>query len=251
MEAASILLQDVWVEYPIYGSRSRSLKNKLFSLASGGRIPTELPTRVQALKEINLQFSEGDRVGLVGRNGAGKTTLLRVLAGSICPASGRVRRVGLTSTLFNIYSGMNGEVTGWDNIMSCGLFLGLTPSELRARTDEIAKFSGLSSDQLARPVHTYSSGMVLRLAFSVATCLNPEILLMDEWIWVGDAGFVEQAQRRLQKMIDQSRILVVATHADYLIQQLCNKAVYLRDGEVLATGPVDEVLAIYHAQKND
>lgn len=246
MEPASIRLHDVWLEYPIYGSRS--LKKTILDLATRGRRDRSDITRVEALKNVSLCFDEGDRVGIIGANGAGKTTLLRVFAGAMSPARGFVRRVGLTSTLFDVYLGMNGEATGWDNIVLRGLFLGLTPDEIHSRTDDIVTFSGLASDQLSRPIRTFSSGMMLRLAFSVATCISPEILLMDEWIWVSDADFIERAQRRLTDMIHQAKILVIATHADYLIQQMCNKAVYLNAGQVVAIGPVDEILAMYHAQ---
>jgi ABC-2 type transport system ATP-binding protein len=246
MESALIELSDVWLEYPIYGSRS--LKNMLLGLATQGRLDRSEIVRVQALKEINLRFEDGDRIGIIGSNGAGKTSLLRVFAGALTPTRGSIRRVGFTSTLFDVYLGMNGEATGWDNIMLRGLFLGLSPAEVRARTDDIVAFSGLSPDQMSRPMRTFSSGMVLRLAFSVATCVSPEILLMDEWIWVSDADFIERAQRRMTDMVHHAKILIIATHADYLIQHLCNKAVFLENGHVTGIGPVDEILAMYHAQ---
>jgi ABC-2 type transport system ATP-binding protein/lipopolysaccharide transport system ATP-binding protein len=249
MEPSSISLDDVWLEYPIYGARGRSLKDQVIHLASGGRVSRTETTRVQALKRINLRLDEGDRVGLIGSNGAGKTSLLRVFAGALYPARGRVRRVGSTSTLFDVFLGMNGEATGWDNITLRGLFLGLSPDEIRARTHEIVAFSGLRPDQLSRPVRTYSSGMQLRLAFSVVTCINPEILLMDEWIWVSDAEFVDRAQHRLMDMVHRAKIMVIATHTDYLIRYMCTKAVYLQDGEIIAVGPVDDILAMYHERK--
>jgi ABC-2 type transport system ATP-binding protein/lipopolysaccharide transport system ATP-binding protein len=245
MEPVSVTLHGVWLEYPIYGHRS--LKTTLLGLALNRRRDV---TSVEALKDVNLRFDDGDRVGLIGGNGAGKTTLLRVLAGAMSPSRGHVRRVGFTSTLFDVYLGMNGEATGWDNIMLRGLFLGLTPDEVRERTDEIVEFSGLTRDQLDRPMRTFSSGMGLRLAFSVATCVSPEILLMDEWIWVGDADFVERAQQRMTDIVDRAKILVIATHADYLIQHLCNKAVLLSNGQVGAVGAVDEILALYHGKKD-
>jgi len=248
-EAISITAEDVWLEYPIYGAGGRSLKNTIIGRMTGGRVARDETRRVQALQGINLQIADGDRIGVVGSNGAGKTSLLRVLAGALYPDRGRVRRVGITSSLFDVYLGMNPEASGWDNIMLRGLFLGLTPEEIRARSREIAEFSGLERAQLDRPVRTYSSGMYLRLAFSVATSFNPQIILMDEWIWVGDASFVERAHRRLENLIQQSRILVLATHADYLIEMLCNKAVYLDRGNLVATGAVRDMLALYHAQK--
>ena len=243
------MLDDVWLEYPIYGARGRSLKDQALHLASGGRVSRTETTRVQALRRINLRLNEGDRVGLIGSNGAGKTSLLRVFAGALYPARGRVRRVGSTSTLFDVFLGMNGEATGWDNITLRGLFLGLSAPEVRARADDIVAFSGLNPDQLSRPVRTYSSGMMLRLAFSVVTCISPEILLMDEWIWVSDSEFVDRAQRRLMDMIHRAKILVIATHVDYLIRHMCSKAVYLHDGEIVAVGPVDDILAMYHERK--
>lgn len=244
MEPVSITLNDVWLEYPIYGHRS--LKTTLLGLALNRKGDV---TSVEALRDVNLRFDDGDRVGLIGGNGAGKTSLLRVLAGAMSPSRGNIRRVGFTSTLFDVYLGMNGEATGWDNIMLRGLFLGLTPDEVRERTDEIVKFSGLTRDQLDRPMRTFSSGMGLRLAFSVATCVSPEILLMDEWIWVSDADFIQRAQQRMTDIVDRAKILVIATHADYLIQHLCNKAVLLAQGQVRAVGPVDEILALYHGKK--
>jgi len=251
LESPSITVDDVWLEYPIYGLGARSLKKAMIGWMTGGRVSYEATQRVQALKAINLHICDGDRIGVIGSNGAGKTTLLRVLAGALYPGRGRVHRVGVTSSLFDVYLGMNPEASGWDNIMLRGLFLGLSPAEIRSRTDEIATFSGLEQAQLYRPVRTYSSGMFLRLAFSVATSFNPQIILMDEWIWISDASFVERAHRRLENLIQKSRILVIATHADYLIEMLCNKAVYLDHGNLVASGPVRDMLALYHSQKAD
>ena len=249
LQPASITLDDVWLEYPIYGAGSRSLKHSIISLATGKRLSrhAEGTLRVQALKGISLAMRDGDRVGLIGVNGAGKTTLLRVLAGAMWPTRGHVRRIGITSSLFDVYLGMNSEASGWDNIILRGLFLGLSVAEIRAQTEEIVAFSGLSPEQLSRPVRTYSSGMSLRLAFSVSTCLDPDILLLDEWLWVSDASFVQRAEQRMAELVQQSRILVIATHTDYLIRDLCNKVVYLKAGEIVSFGPVDEGLAQYHA----
>lgn len=251
MEAPSITVDNAWLEYPIYGLGARSLKKSIVGWIKGDSALRQDTQRVQALKGINLQIRDGDRIGVIGSNGAGKTTLLRVLAGALYPNQGRVRRVGVTSSLFDVYLGMNPEASGWDNIMLRGLFLGLSPSEIRARSDEIASFSGLDHAQLDRPVRTYSSGMFLRLAFSVATSFNPQIILMDEWIWISDAQFGERAHRRMENLIQQSQILVIATHADYLIEMLCNKAIYLDGGQLVASGPVRDMLALYHSQKAD
>ncbi|HYZ62387.1 MAG TPA: ABC transporter ATP-binding protein [Acetobacteraceae bacterium] len=248
MLPTSIRLEDVWLEYPIYGAGARSLRQTLVSMATAGRLARRADgtKRVRALKGISLDIREGDRVGLIGSNGAGKTSLLRLLAGAMWPSKGHLRRVGMTSSLFDVYLGMNFEANGWDNIILRGLFLGLPVPEIRAHTDEIVAFSGLTPEQLSRPVRTYSSGMAMRLAFSVSTFLNPDILLLDEWLWVSDATFVQRAQQRMHDLVQQTRILVIATHAEYLIQQLCNKAVYLRQGELVYFGSVDEAFAAYH-----
>jgi ABC-type polysaccharide/polyol phosphate transport system ATPase subunit len=251
MESPSIVLDDVWVEYIVYGLAERSLKKTLVRLASRGRVVDDDRadlSRVLALKGINLHVKEGDRLGLVGVNGAGKTTLMRVMAGVMKPVRGRVCRVGLTSSLFDVSLGMNAEANGWDNITLRGLFLGLTPAEVRARTEEIVAFSGLTPEQMVRPVRTYSSGMQVKLAFAISTSVYPDILLLDEWIWVGDASYRDKAHFRMTDIVQQSRILVIASHVDDVIRALCNRVVCLRDGQVIADGPVEETLAFYHAQ---
>ena len=248
--AASILsLDDVWVEYAIYGLANRSLKKTLVGLASRGRLAREVETeisRVVALKGINLRVDDGERVGVVGANGAGKTTLLRVMAGALKPLRGRIRRIGFTSSLFDVSLGMNSEANGWDNITLRALYLGLTPREIRALADEIADFSGLTPEQLACPVRTYSSGMQVRLAFAISTAVRPDILLLDEWISAGDAAFVEKAKQRMIDLVDKSRILIFATHYDWLLAGICNRAICLQDGKIVADGPVADTLAFYH-----
>lgn len=250
MEPPSIRLNDVWVEYAIYGMGNRSLKKTMVHLASAGRLAQDGGglSRVQALKGINLEIRDGDRIGLVGGNGAGKTTLLRVLSGGMRPVRGTMRRVGRTASLFDVSLGINPEATGWDNIVLRGLFLGLSRAEIRARTGDIVDFSGLAPEQLARPVRTYSSGMLLRLAFAVSTSFHPDILLMDEWIGVGDAQFLEKAQTRLTSMAENARILVIASHVDAFIRGLCTKAIHMEEGRIVDIGPVDEVLAHYQAK---
>lgn len=248
-EPASITLDNVHIEYALYGMGSRSLKKNLLRLGSVGWFGKDAGEleRVHALKGVTLNLSEGDRVGLIGGNGAGKSTLLRVLAGSLRPARGRVRRVGTLSSLFDVTLGMNLEATGWDNIILRGLLLGLTTREIRARASEIAEFSGLH-DHLYRPVHTYSSGMVLRLAFAVSTAVQSEILLLDEWIGVGDAEFLNRAQQRLGTMVANARIVVIASHSVPLVRSLCKRVVWLRDGQVVQDGPTETVLDAYSAE---
>lgn len=245
---AAITCENVSVDYPLYGAGSRSLKKTLMRMGSGGRISRDAGDRVcvQALRDVSLHIDHGERVGIIGSNGAGKTTLLRVLAGIYEPTRGVVRHEGRISPLFDTTLGMDTEATGYENIVLGGLFLGLSPREIRGRTDEIAEFTELG-DYLSVPVRTYSTGMMLRLAFAVSTCIDPEILLMDEWIGVGDAHFLEKAERRMERLVDHSRILVIASHSDALIKRLCNKVVLLDHGEVKAIGLVAEILDQYNA----
>jgi len=156
VQPTSIKLDDVWLEYPIYGAGARSLRQTIVSMATAGRLARRLDgtQQVEALKGVSLEIHEGDRIGLIGSNGAGKTSLLRLLAGAMWPSRGNVRRVGMTSSLFDVYLGMNFEASGWDNIILRGLFLGLPVREIRAHTEEIVTFSGLTREQLARPVRT-------------------------------------------------------------------------------------------------
>lgn len=212
-------------------------------------VARDLTYQVEAarlLDRVSLSAERGEFVGLVGPNGAGKTTLLRVLAGVYEPTHGIVRRDGHVSALFDATLGMDMEATGYENIILRSLFLGLSRREIHGRTEEITTFTELG-DYLAMPVRTYSTGMLLRLAFAVSTCMEPEILLMDEWMAVGDAQFVEKAERRMDNLIGLSSILVIASHSRELIKRVCNKAILLDHGQVSTVGDVDEVLQTYEA----
>ncbi len=249
MEGASIVLKDVWIEYVIYGLANRSLKKTLFRFLSRGRMAQEVAeerTRVLALKGIDLEIRDGERLGIVGSNGSGKTTLLRAIAGVLKPVRGQIRRVGYTASLFDVTLGMNPEASGWDNILLRGLYLGLSPEQARALSPEIAAFSGLTPEQLSRPVRTYSSGMQVKLAFSISTAVRPDILLLDEWLGAGDAAFLEKAQQRMLELVQRSRILVFASHYDWLLSSICNRAICLDQGQIVADGPVAETLDFYH-----
>ena len=242
----SLRLESVTVDFPVYNASTRSLKNRLLHHGTGGRIGRDSRNHlcVRALEDVSLAFKHGDRVGLVGLNGSGKTTLLRVLAGAYEPARGRMRRRGRTASLLNVSLGIDPEATGYENIMTRGLFLGLMPEQVRERMDEIAAFTELG-DYLAMPVHTYSVGMRLRLAFAVCTCFEPEILLMDEWLSVGDRAFIEKAKRRLEEFVNRAGILVLASQNSVLLERICTTAVMLDAGKVKARGPIGEVLREY------
>jgi ABC-2 type transport system ATP-binding protein/lipopolysaccharide transport system ATP-binding protein len=239
----------VSVDFPIYSASSRSLKNRVLRFGGAGHLSTDTGRiTVQALRDVTANFEHGDRVGLVGRNGAGKTTLLRVLAGVYEPTHGRVSKQGQVAPLFDVALGMDLEGTGYENILLRGLMLGLSRKQIRERTDEIVQFTELG-DYLSVPLRTYSSGMMLRLAFAVSTSIEPEILLMDEWIGVGDAHFITKAEVRLQGLVDRAGIMVIASHSNALIRKVCNKALLMDQGRVVATGGAEEVLAQYEAMQ--
>jgi ABC-type polysaccharide/polyol phosphate transport system ATPase subunit len=241
---ASIRVNDVSVSFPVYSSGSRSLKNAVIAASTGGRIgQDEGHVVVEALTNISLEIGHGDRVALMGHNGAGKTTLLRVLAGIFEPVTGAVLVDGRVTPLFDIQLGIDPESTGYENMILRGLYLGLSRADVLARVDSVAEFTELG-EFLKFPVRTYSAGMQTRLAFAMATSIEPEILLLDEGIGAGDAAFVEKAARRLDSFIERAGILVLASHAPNLVRRLCNKAVVMEHGRVVWTGDVEDALRI-------
>jgi ABC-type polysaccharide/polyol phosphate transport system ATPase subunit len=242
---SSIDLVNVDIDFPIYDARSRSFKHRLLGL-SGGRIGTTSAHHlvVRALRDISLSLVDGDRLGLIGRNGAGKSTLLRVMSGIYEPPVGKLRVVGRVASLTNITMGMDMEATGYENIVIRGLMLGLTRREALRHVGEIEVFTELG-DYLNLPLRTYSAGMLLRLAFAISTSIDPEILIMDELIEAGDAAFADKAKRRLDQLTTAAHILVIASHSPDTLRRLCNKLALLRDGRIVAIGPVDEILQQY------
>jgi lipopolysaccharide transport system ATP-binding protein len=228
---AHISAEGICVEFPIWSPSHRSFKNAVLRATTGGRLARETSSRVviEALSDLSFEFSRGDRVGLVGHNGSGKTTLLRVLTGIYEPVRGRLEVTGRVSSLIDLSLGMDHEATGLENIVLRGILLGLSRSDIESRIDQIAEFSELG-DYLSMPIRTYSSGMLLRLGFAVATSIAPEILLLDEWLSVGDAGFRDKAERRLLEMIESSAIMVLASHDENLIKRFCSRVFRLERG---------------------
>jgi len=239
---AYIELSDASVEFSIYNAHSRSLRRDLLNRV-GGRVGSFQSDRVtvQALSNINLSLRPGDRVGLVGHNGAGKSTLLRVLSGAYEPSSGTANIVGKVSSLLDFTMGMDPELTGRENIVLRGVFLGMPFSQARALVPEIIEFSELGS-YIDLPLRTYSSGMMLRLAFAVSTAVQPDIILLDELISVGDASFAEKAKDRLDKLVSAAGILVFASHSHAALTAYCTTAVRLQGGRIVSHGQIDQIL---------
>ena len=221
---ASIELVDASVEIPIFNSRGRSLKTTLIRRV-GGQVEADSNdiVTVKALRHLDLSLRPGDRLALIGHNGAGKSTLLRVFAGSYEPSSGTADIQGTVSSLIDLEMGMDPELTGADNIIMRGVFIGMTLREARRSIPKIAEFSELGS-YLHLPMRTYSSGMRMRLAFATSTTRHPDILLFDEMISFGDAGFAARAKRRLDAMLDSAKILVLASHDRHSLTTYCNRA---------------------------
>lgn len=241
-------LENVDIEFTIYGVDARSIKNHIVRTTTGGFVRSTNGSRVvvTALSGINLTIKSGERVGLIGHNGAGKTTLLRVLAGAYEPVRGSMRRLGQTSGLFDLSNGFDLNSTGLENILIRGLYLGIDRKTLLSRRDAIADFSELGT-YIHLPVSSYSVGMLMRLSFSISTSVAPDILLMDEWLTVGDAEFQKKAEKRLLDLVHESGILVIATHSLPIVQRVCNRLIWLDAGRVRADGPADKVIESFLA----
>ncbi len=246
---ALIEFKNVCVDFAIYNASGRSLKKRLIQVATGGQIGADHEGRVvvRALENLTFSLRDGDRVGLLGHNGAGKSTLLRVLSGVYEPSSGAARIEGKVGSLIDISLGIDHEATGRENIYTRGALLGIGRAQMRQHLDEIIAFSELG-DFIDMPLRTYSSGMHLRLAFAVSTILRPQILLMDEWLSVGDEGFRHRAEARLNKMVEATNILVLASHSRDLILHTCNRVIWLEHGKVRMSGDPRTVTDAYFGQ---
>lgn len=236
---AQISARDLSVEFPIYDNSHRSLKKKVLNLTTGGRIGSDAGKHpiVRALDGLNFDFGHGDRIGLVGHNGSGKTTLLRVLSGVYAPVRGQLKVRGKIASLLDVSMGLDPDATGFENIYLRGIMDGIKPALIRSKIDEIADFTDLG-EYLNLPVRTYSSGMMLRLAFAISTSVEADILIMDEWLSVGDAEFSAKAATRLDTLVGNAAILVIASHDPALIARICTRKIHLEHGRVLSDEPI-------------
>ena len=225
----TVIANNVTNDFPIYGTGHRSLRHTLFA-RTGGLIRHEPAGRHRQ----SFTLTSGDRLGLIGHNGAGKSTLLRVLAGVYTPDSGSIRVDGRVSPLFNSVPGLDPDDSGYENIKTCGMFLGMGFDEINRKLQDIVDFCELG-EYLELPVRTYSTGMVTRLGFAIATSIDPDILLLDEGLGTGDARFATRAEERLKSLVNRSSILVLASHSDALIKSMCNRSALLEKGHVVAT----------------
>ena len=242
----SISCQDLTLRFPVYGVDAKSLKKHLAKITVGGKLGRHHgSTDVTALSHLNLELKAGDRLGLVGHNGSGKTTLLRALSGAYEPDEGSVEVNGRIAALLDLSLGIDPTATGYENLRLRGRIAGMSSREIEAKLGDIADFTGLGPF-LAMPVKTYSAGMQGRLAFAAATAVEADVLLMDEWIAVGDADFQKLAHKRLLKLVERAGILVLATHEVSLLRLYCNKVMRMDGGvasEIVDIRRLDELLA--------
>jgi lipopolysaccharide transport system ATP-binding protein len=240
-----IYAKDLVVDFPIYGSTTnRSFKKTIVHAATGGALAKDASEHVvvRALDHLNFEFHDGDRVGLIGHNGSGKSTLLRVLAGIYEPVSGELSVKGRVASMLSITLGMDMEATGLENTYMRGHVMGIPAKKMASLIDDIEEFSGIG-DFLHLPIRTYSSGMTMRLAFAISTCFDSDIILMDEWLSVGDSEFATKAKTRLNRMLNNARIVVIASHNHSMVQDQCNKIIHLEHGKILSIelkGPIQD-----------
>ena len=242
---ARIRIENVSVDFPLYHGSARSLKKTVFAAASG-RLGEDTRQRVvvQALRNIDIELQSGDRLGLVGTNGAGKTTLLRTIAGIYEPGAGRIRVEGSLNALLDPQLGMNPELTGRENIMLRGLYNGFSKPQIAAMERDVQDFAELG-EFLELPVRFYSSGMIVRLGFALATCIRPQVLLMDEWFLAGDAGFMVKARARLESVVRGAEILVLSSHQSSAVLDWCTRVVWMDHGRVVMDGAAAHVMECY------
>ncbi len=239
-------LNGVSLRFVSYHDKQYSLKRALLDLVlrRQGAAPS---TGFWALRDIDLRIARGERVGIVGHNGAGKSTLLRMMARIYPPTSGTVSVRGTVAPLIEMGAGFNPELSGTENILLNGAMLGFSRKQMLARMDDIFEFTGLR-EFADLPLKYYSSGMYVRLAFAIATEVHPDILLIDESLGVGDAAFQDKARARIRSLLDRSNVVVIVSHDINSLRELCTRGVWLKQGRVVADGPMHQIADAYLAE---
>ncbi len=247
-----IHVKDISLNFPMYGRHSASSRigrqsdssmtkqNPRLIVGAAGEVKG-----VKAIQDLSFNVLKGERVGLIGRNGSGKTSLLQILAGIYVPDRGSVEIKGKTTNVINVNLGMNLEATGNRNITLRGLAGGISRDEIERERASIAAFSELE-EFLDMPIHTYSAGMRMRLNFSIATAFSPEILILDEWLSTGDSAFREKAKDRMKEFIGRAGILILASHSHSMLEEVCERTIWLESGRLIMDGPTAEVLVKYN-----
>ena len=238
----AIRIEDLSITYKINVDTKKTLKNAVMRASKGEKVRMR---SVEAVKKLSLDIPHGSVVGIVGANGAGKSTLMRAIAGIMPPTSGRIIVNGKISTLLALGVGFNPALSGRDNIILGGLAAGLTRDEIDSKTDEIAAFADLPDGFIDLPVRTYSSGMYGRVAFAVSVSMTPDILLLDEALSAGDAAFKEKSFLRMRELVEEARTIVIVSHALATISDLCDSAIWMHKGSILAYGEPGQIVEEY------
>lgn len=238
-----IRIIDVSKKFRIWEDRSRDLKETAINLLRGKKRSFR---DLWALRGIHLEIEEGETVAFIGENGSGKSTLLKLLAGIYAPDEGKILYRGKISTLLELGVGFHPDLTGEENIYLNGAMLGFDQRVMREKFDEIVAFSEIG-DFIYSPIRTYSSGMLMRLGFSIATCVDPDILLVDEILAVGDEAFQEKCLDRMKEFKEARKTIILVTHSMELVQIFCDRAILLREGRVAYDGSPGKTIECYHA----
>ncbi len=240
-----IKFENVSLTYDLYYDKTTSLKEFLINLVVRRKYVEKKLGKLNALNKINLEIEHGQRLGVIGLNGAGKSTLLKVIAGLLKPTEGNIEIFGNVQPLIEVGAGFNMEFSGRENIYFNGAMLGFSKKEIKEKEEEIIKFSELDRF-IDVPVKYYSSGMILRLAFTIATIIHPEILVLDEIISAGDIEFIQKAKERINKLLSSAKILVIVSHDLGLIKSLALRTIVLEHGEIIFNGETKEAIEFYH-----
>jgi ABC-2 type transport system ATP-binding protein len=241
-----IELKNITLEYELYIDKTDNLKETIINFFRKIKHIEQKKRFIKALDNINLKIEEGDRLGIIGRNGAGKSTLLKVIAGILKPTSGDLFIQGKVQPLIEIGAGFNPEFTGRENIYLNAYMLGFGKKEAKEKEQEIIAFADIG-EFIDVPIKYYSSGMTVRLAFSIATIINPEILLVDEMLAAGDAAFIEKATRRINELINKAKIMVVVSHDLNFVKKICNKWIWIDHGKIKSLSNIPSVVDEYLA----
>lgn len=239
---ALIRFSRVSLRFRSYGDALPSFKQAVFRRLTGRRFKPD--SERWLYNDLDLTIPHGCRLGVLGPNGAGKSTLLKMICGIYRPTRGSITVRGQIAPLIELGAGMISELSGEENIYLNGAFMGYSRREMRQKVDRIFEFAGLQNFRTV-PIKYYSSGMVLRLGFSTASDLNPEVLLLDEIFAAGDAEFVQRARARMEKLVDASHIVVIVSHQLDLINQMCNRAIHIENGSIVDDGPPRDVTRRY------
>lgn len=238
-----IKLKDVSLSFPV----KKKLKLKDLFVEGSSQFNKISNEEIIALDNINLEIKEGERVSIIGHNGAGKSTILKVMAGIYEPTKGKIKTEGRISSMFELSTGFEMESTGWENIYLRGLMLGETPNSMKEKMMEIAEFSELG-EYLDMPVKYYSSGMFIRLAFSVSTAIDPDILLLDEIVAAGDASYLKKAENRMKELMEKAKIMVLVTHSLDTALSMSERCIWIEKGKIKMDGKTKDVVEEYIKQ---